>query len=128
MSVGKRLRQAIINKGINLKEFSKNSKIPYRTLQEYLTDSRMPGGESLIKIDAELSINISWLLTGKGKIYQTETTTKEIPTEKWITKWLSTWWKGADEEDKHWLNGQMKRQFPEYAEWREQEEKKDKEN
>jgi len=125
MSIGKRLRQAIINKGMNLKEFSKNSKIPYRTLQEYLTDSRMPGGESLIKIDAELSINISWLLTGKGEIYRENKPKEKITTFKseLFLNWLNKWWENADEKHRNWLEIQLKRCFPEYAEWLEQQKK-----
>jgi len=34
-----------------------------------------------------------------------------------IMKWLSEWWKRADDEEKSWMKVQMKRCFPEYIEW-----------
>ncbi|MDM8561041.1 helix-turn-helix transcriptional regulator [Candidatus Parabeggiatoa sp. HSG14] len=124
MTIGKRLKNAIKNKGLKLTEFAKKSEIPYRNLQGYIADEMIPGGKSLIKI-AELGVSTDWLLTGKGEMYQTKATSKETTTEKEITNWLSTWWKGADEEHRHWLNVQMKRYFPEYASWCEQEKKKE---
>jgi transcriptional regulator with XRE-family HTH domain len=125
MAIGERLKNAVKSKKLKLTEFAEQSKIPYATLQKYTANKMVPGGELVIKICTELGISIDWLLTGQGEMYRTKTeATKE--TTKGITKWLSTWWDGANEEDKHWLNGQMKRCFPEYAEWCEQEEKKDK--
>jgi len=65
MSVGKRLRTAIEREYKNLKEFSEAADIPYRTLQEYISDTRSPGADALLKINAKLSVSIDWLLTGE---------------------------------------------------------------
>jgi transcriptional regulator with XRE-family HTH domain len=123
MSIKERLKQIIENKKLNITEFASICEIPYNTLQNYLLGRRTIGIDAVTKINVHLNINSNWLLTGQEEMYRTETTTEEIPA-----KWLSTWWDEADEEHRHWLNIQMKRQFPEYAEWCEQEEKKDKEN
>ncbi len=65
MSIGNRLRSAIDEMGVNMKEYSISSGIPYRTLMEYLSNNRSPGAEALMGI-AGTGINIQWLLTGVG--------------------------------------------------------------
>jgi transcriptional regulator with XRE-family HTH domain len=127
MTIQDRLKQVIKSKKLKITDFANICDIPYRSVQGYLRGERMLGGNAIIKICTQLNINPNWLLIGQGEMHQTKTETKEITTKK-ITKWLSTWWDEADEEHRHWLNVQMKRQFPEYAEWCEQEDKKDKEN
>ena len=68
MNIGGRIRKAIERKYDKLKDFSKESGIPYRTLYEYFNDERMPGGEVLLKIQSNLDVSIDWLLTGKGEM------------------------------------------------------------
>lgn len=59
-----RLRTAIERSGRTLREFSAQSGVPYRTLQNYLAGDRKPGAEALEQFcDAGLDIN--WLLTGR---------------------------------------------------------------
>jgi transcriptional regulator with XRE-family HTH domain len=72
MSIGKRLRQAIDASGMNITEFSASTEIPYRTLQQYLSDNRSPAAEALTKICAQTSIDINWLLLGQGEMYRTQ--------------------------------------------------------
>lgn len=76
-SLGQRLKLVIQNKNMNLTNFAKTASISYRTLQQYLTDNRIPGGEVLIKLHKHLDISIDWLLTGQGEMYKTSHT----PTE-----------------------------------------------
>lgn len=78
MSIGKRLREAIDSSGLKINEFSEVSGIPYRTLQQYLSDSRSPATEALIKICTQTSINIHWLLTGQG-VMRRELSVQEEP-------------------------------------------------
>lgn len=66
MSIGDRLRQACKAKGLNITEFAKKNKLPYRTAQGYLLGDREPGADSLRKICTHLGVNINWLLTGEG--------------------------------------------------------------
>jgi len=51
---------------------------------------------------------------------------KEKPIQsdiKFILNWLNEWWEKTDEKHRIWLEVQIKRCFPEYAEWLAQQEK-----
>lgn len=58
---------------MKVKEFSEQTGIPYRTLQQYLSDDRAPAADALTKICAQTNINIHWLLTGEDPMYRNET-------------------------------------------------------
>ncbi|MEK8020761.1 MAG: helix-turn-helix transcriptional regulator [Candidatus Parabeggiatoa sp.] len=120
MTIGERLKKAIKNKGLKLTEFAKQSKVPYRTLQGYIANEIIPGGESLVKIHAELGVSIDWLLTGQKEMYDKKAT-KNVSTLVGTIEWLNEWWDRADEKHRHWLEVQMKRCFPEYAKWADKE-------
>lgn len=47
----------------SLKVFSKETEIPYRTLQDYLSGARLPGADALQKM-AKKGIDINWVLLG----------------------------------------------------------------
>lgn len=66
MSIKERLREAMDDKSLTIKALSDLSKIPYRSLQNYLRGEREPNAEALIAISTHLNISIDWLLTGKG--------------------------------------------------------------
>ena len=125
MTIQNRLKQVIKSKGLKTTEFAKICDIPYRSLQGYLYGKSMPGSDVVIKICTKLSVNSNWLLMGKGEIYRREQP-KELITNlelELLFNWLTEWWENADEKNRSWLEIQMKRSFPEYAEWSTQHEK-----
>ena len=63
MSIGKRLRWLMKIEGSSIKDLSERCQIPYRTIQQYLSDKRKPGADHLKKI-AEAGIDLHWLLLG----------------------------------------------------------------
>lgn len=73
MSIGNRLRAAIEQQGGSIKDFSRRSGIPYRTLQNYLSGERLPGADALVQI-ARQGIDVNWMLTGEslGKVIDNE--------------------------------------------------------
>ena len=120
MSIGKRLRKAIKDTNMKITDFSRYSGIPYTTIQEYIYDNRMPGGESLLKICTNLSVSMDWLMTGEGEMYKEKPIQKEKTTQfksELFLNWLNEWWEQTDEKHRNWLEVQIKRCFPEYAEW-----------
>lgn len=70
MSINERLKQVIESKNLNIKEFSELSGIPYRSVQNYLRNEREPNVETLTKLKEMMNININWLLTGEGEMFQ----------------------------------------------------------
>lgn len=70
MNTGIRLREALNSLGKNIKEAAEASKIPYRSMQNYLRGEREPGAEALAAINEHLGISIDWLLTGEGTMYK----------------------------------------------------------
>ena len=69
MSTSERLKQVMEVKGFNLKTFSEQTDIPYRTLQNYILTNREPSAESLAKLHSQLGINLNWLMSGKGEMF-----------------------------------------------------------
>lgn len=63
-SIGDRLRRFIAYNGMTIRELSYRSGIPYRTLQDHITDLRSPGVQHLLKL-AAIGIDVHWLVTGK---------------------------------------------------------------
>ena len=72
MSASERLKQVMEVKGFNLKTFSEQTDIPYRTLQNYILTNREPRAESLAKLHSQLGINLNWLMSGKGEMFGNE--------------------------------------------------------
>lgn len=64
MSISVRLRLHLNLAGKSIKEFSDQSLIPYRTVQEYLSGKRKPGSDHLVRMH-EAGVPIVWLLTGE---------------------------------------------------------------
>lgn len=118
-----RLRQVMDYKNMNIKGFSETCEIPYDTLQSYLLGRRKIGIETIIKLHVHLNININWLLTGEGEMYEKKTT-EDVDTLTKFIEWLNQWWENADEKHRYWLEVQIKHYFPEYAAWLEKEENK----
>ncbi|EAS1997747.1 helix-turn-helix transcriptional regulator [Citrobacter freundii] len=79
MSIKERLREAMDAKGLTIKALSDLSKIPYRSLQNYLRGEREPNAEALVALSTHLNISIDWLLTGKGQAVGVE---KEQPANQ----------------------------------------------
>ena len=120
-SIHERLKILIRSLGLNYKEFSCKTGIPYTTLQDYLAAKRIPGGENLQKIATQLHVNIHWLLTGEGEMMrQTEgappVNIKDIPIYN-MKQWLDEFWQTATEDEKAWLKVEFGRVFPEFKEW-----------
>ena len=69
MNTSERLKQVMEVKGFNLKTFSEQADIPYRTLQNYILTNREPSAESLAKLHSQLGINLNWLMSGKGEMF-----------------------------------------------------------
>lgn len=55
--------------GLNLKEFSAKTGIPYQSLLKYLSGERRPTEDNLQKMAIHLGINLNWLLTGEGEMF-----------------------------------------------------------
>ena len=72
MNTSERLKQVMDAKGFNLKTFSEQADIPYRTLQNYILTNREPSAESLVKLHSRLGINLNWLMSGKGEMFANE--------------------------------------------------------
>lgn len=70
MDISERLKVLIDSLGLNLKDFSRKTGIPYPTLQHYLSGRSEPGAENLQKIVIQFDVNLNWLLTGEGEMFQ----------------------------------------------------------
>ena len=78
MNTSERLKQVMEVKGFNLKTFSEQTDIPYRTLQNYILTNREPSAESLAKLHSQLGINLNWLMSGNGEMFTNNTETIDL--------------------------------------------------
>ncbi|HJF75028.1 MAG TPA: helix-turn-helix domain-containing protein [Gallibacterium anatis] len=78
MSISNRLREVMEYKGLNIKAFAKLLDVPYRTLQNYLLNERVPSVEVLIKISQSMNIDLNWLMLGVGEMFCCEFNNKEL--------------------------------------------------
>ncbi len=129
MMIKDRLKIIIDLLGLNLKDFSRKTGIPYPTLLQYLSGKREPVPENLKKIAIHLNVNLNWLLTGEGEpfIKKKPINIKDIPLEN-MKRWLEEFWQNATDEERAWLKIEFMRVFPEYKEWllkKEQEQSED---
>ncbi len=65
----KRVREAILAKGLKVKQFSDLSGIPYPSLRDYYSGTRKPGFEALAAIIAHSGVAAEWLLMGTGPMF-----------------------------------------------------------
>ena len=120
MNISDRLKLIIKDKRLTITEFSNICKIPYPSLQNYLMGKRSIRADSLLKMNIHMDVNINWLLSGEGDMYIQAFSSKE----KLLClgeKWLREYWEQADEKERAWLEVQMKKCFPEFKEWLEQQ-------
>lgn len=99
----------------NWAELARKSGLTPSTIQQ-IKDGGDARGNTLLRISNALQISIDWLLTGEGEMYRKETG-NNFSEFKPILIWLEQWWENADEKQRHWLEIQMKRCFPEYEQF-----------
>ncbi|HAI68975.1 MAG TPA: XRE family transcriptional regulator, partial [Gammaproteobacteria bacterium] len=88
MTTQHRLKEIMLANKLNLKEFSEKIKIPYRTLQNYLLGKRTIRMDALTNICIHMGINLNWLATGKGEMYDRKGTEK-VKTLGGTIEWLN---------------------------------------
>ncbi|MXN89185.1 helix-turn-helix domain-containing protein [Pasteurella canis] len=82
MCISDRLKQILEVKGMSIREFSELTGISYRSAMNYLNEGRDPNVEGLIKIHEALGISITWLLTGKGAMFQSATKESDMSNQE----------------------------------------------
>lgn len=82
MCISDRLKQILEVKGMSVKEFSELTGISYRSAMNYLNEGRDPNVEGLVKIHEALGISITWLLTGKGAMFQSATKESDMSNQE----------------------------------------------
>lgn len=65
-TIGKRLRQALSERGLSMAALGEQAGLPYSSIQNYAADKQLPGAEALIKIRRAIGVSIDWLLTGEA--------------------------------------------------------------
>ncbi|OOF52623.1 helix-turn-helix domain-containing protein [Rodentibacter trehalosifermentans] len=82
MCISDRLKQILDVKGMSIKEFSELTRISYRSAMNYLNEGRDPNVEGLVKIHDALGVSITWLLTGKGAMFQKITRESDMSNQE----------------------------------------------
>ncbi len=67
--IGKRLKTIRELKGLNQTEMGNSLGIQYQHVSKYERGENIPTWENLIKLIEMYSVNVNWLLTGRGKMF-----------------------------------------------------------
>ena len=70
MSIGKRIKEIRFSKKINQVDLSRLVGATQAAISRYESDQQYPGGEFLSKLAEVMCVNINWLLTGDGPMFQ----------------------------------------------------------
>jgi len=68
--IGKRLRQIREHYHLSQTSFGKRLDIQYQHVSKYERGESVPTWENLIKLIRYFNVNVNWLLTGEGTIFQ----------------------------------------------------------
>ena len=108
---------------------AKKANISPGSFKRYLDGKTKPGFEQLIRICKISNVNPTWLLLGEGPMWlespdQCERDKEDIGES--IKTWIDNFLKNASEEEKHWFKIQFSKCFPDFLEWMEEKQKKEK--
>ncbi|MFC1137508.1 helix-turn-helix domain-containing protein [Pasteurella multocida] len=70
MCISARLKQVLVHKQMTATELAEMTGLSYRSVMNYLNEGRDPNVEALIKIHNGLQVSLTWLVTGKGEMFQ----------------------------------------------------------
>lgn len=81
IEIGNRVRQIRANTGLNQREFASRLGISSGGISQIESGKAMPGGDFLLRIHQEFSVDITWLLTGMS-VTEPKVNPTELPKEK----------------------------------------------
>ncbi len=100
----------------SLKEFARLIGIPVSTLHYYLK-GREPSISFLQMVCTRLAIREEWLLLGKGPIHKRDAESEKDTYIDIILTFLKEKWAYLTEKERHWLEVEIMRMFPDFMEW-----------
>ena len=68
-TIGKRLKYIIDSKHQTQGEFAKELSLPRQIISNYVNDLSKPSYDFLYKLYKEININLNWLISGEGVVY-----------------------------------------------------------
>lgn len=142
--VAVQLKRITESRGESVREFAGLIKWPYQTVLNYSNGSRQPGWE-FIKALHDFGINIDWVMDGNGEMYRANRSDQLVRMTYQgngvavhnnhgmigvgeasadtggrglrLCDFVKWWMENRTADDQAWLESQIKRAVPEYAEW-----------
>ncbi len=68
-AIKQRVREAILSKGIKIKQFARDSGMAYPSLRDYYSGLRKPGFDAIAAIVEFSGVSGDWILLGKGTMF-----------------------------------------------------------
>ena len=75
----KKIREEL---GLTMTKFSEKLEIPAMTLIHYERGDRTPSAQLFIQLNKKLNINLNWLVSGKGKMFNSTNSVIEQSNEE----------------------------------------------
>ena len=121
ITIHDRIKKLRTHYGYTLTAFAKILGFSHNYLSEVENRKTKPSLVLLYRISMNTTVNLHWLLTGEGEMLRgvpasRVTDIADRPREQ-LKQWIDDFWKDADEDERAWLIVEMKRQFPEFADW-----------
>ena len=98
MGIGGRIREAVEQLGLTLRQAADKTGLPYSSLQNWAGGHREPRPDALITIGSRLGISIDWLLTGQGAMARGDGPAPFSASENPREQALLALWRGLDED------------------------------
>ncbi|MCD4831745.1 MAG: helix-turn-helix domain-containing protein [Anaerohalosphaeraceae bacterium] len=120
--IGKHLKKIRQDQGLILSKFANSLNTSHSYISEIENGKKSLSLNLILSLIAKYNVDINWLLIGEGSMYRQEKPLNsidniaDIPREQ-IKQWVDDFWKDSDEDERTWLRVEMKRKFPEFAEW-----------
>lgn len=117
-----RLKKLQVDLNLSQTDLSKMINISRPALSEYIRGKKIPSITVVIKIALATGISLNWLLLGEGEMLLSKEqknlfiSPNDQPKEK-IKRWIDYFWENATSEERIWFKIEMKKRFPELAEW-----------
>ncbi|MBI5186648.1 MAG: helix-turn-helix transcriptional regulator [Nitrospinae bacterium] len=126
-NLGGRFGEIRKKKNLTQQAFAQSIGIGQGYLSEIEKGLKEPSTTIIIAVVYRWKINEGWLKTGAGPMFLEDIedikegnkkaiNLKDLPKEE-IKTWLDEFWEKADDKEKAWLEVEMRKKFPEFAEW-----------
>ncbi|MEO5358426.1 MAG: helix-turn-helix domain-containing protein [Nitrospirae bacterium YQR-1] len=125
INIGSRIKRIRKAKKLTQRIFAQELETSAGYISEIESGKKLPGSELMVSLMRRFNININWLLSGLGEMFNERhirykihnAVAHEDLSKTGLKIWLDEFWDTAADDERTWLLVQFKKCFPDYANW-----------